>query len=37
MVLLANEQKLMIMRPYQIYAVQQIVQCIDDNSGNGYI
>ena len=36
-VLLQNEQKLMIMRPYQVYAVQQIVRCIEDNSGNGYI
>jgi type I restriction enzyme, R subunit len=34
---LANEQKLMIMRPYQVYAVQLIVQCIKENSGNGYI
>ncbi len=37
MVLIASEQKLMIMRPYQVYAVQQIVKCIEDNSGNGYI
>ena len=37
MVLVASEQKLMIMRPYQVYAVQQIVKCIEDNSGNGYI
>ena len=37
MVLLAGEQKLMIMRPYQIYAVQHIVRCIDENNGNGYI
>ncbi len=37
MVLIANEQKLMVMRPYQVYAVQQIVQCIEDNAGNGYI
>ena len=37
MVLLAGEQKLMIMRPYQIYAVQHIVQCIDEDNGNGYI
>jgi len=37
MVLLAGEQKLMIMRPYQVYAVQHIVQCIDENNGNGYI
>jgi type I restriction enzyme, R subunit len=37
MVLLAGEQKLMIMRPYQVYAVQNIVKCIDENNGNGYI
>lgn len=37
MVLLAGEQKLMIMRPYQIYAVRHIVKCIDENNGNGYI
>ena len=37
MVLLAGEQKLMIMRPYQISAVQHIVQCIDEDNGNGYI
>lgn len=37
MVLLAGEQKLMVMRPYQIYAVQHIVKCIDEDNGNGYI
>jgi len=37
MVLVASEQKLMMMRPYQIYAVQAIVDCIDQNCGNGYI
>ncbi len=37
MVLLASEQKLLMMRPYQIYAVKAIVDCIDQNSGNGYI
>jgi type I restriction enzyme R subunit len=37
MVLVASEQKLMMMRPYQIYAVKAIVDCIDQNSGNGYI
>ncbi|MGC3980073.1 MAG: type I restriction endonuclease subunit R [Steroidobacteraceae bacterium] len=37
MVLIASEQKLMIMRPYQVYAVQQIMKCIDDDAGNGYI
>jgi type I restriction enzyme R subunit len=37
MVLVASEQKLMMMRPYQIYAVKAIVSCIDRNCGNGYI
>lgn len=37
MVLLAGEQKLMIMRPYQVYAVRRMVKCIDENNGNGYI
>lgn len=37
MVLLAGEQRLMIMRPYQVYAVQHIVECIDEDNGNGYI
>jgi type I restriction enzyme R subunit len=37
MVLLAGEQKLMVMRPYQVYAVQHIVKCIDQDNGNGFI
>ena len=37
MVLVAIEQKLMIMRPYQIYAVKAIMDCIEQNRGNGYI
>jgi len=37
MVLVACEQKLMMMRPYQIYAVKAIVDCIHKNGGNGYI
>lgn len=37
MVLVASEQKMMIMRPYQIYAVKAIMDCIDQNRGNGYI
>ncbi len=37
MVLVESEQKLLIMRPYQIYAVQAIVDCIEQNRGNGYI
>ena len=37
MVLVASEQKLLMMRPYQIYAVKAIVECIHQNCGNGYI
>jgi len=37
MVLVESEQKLLIMRPYQIYAVKAIVDCIKENRGNGYI
>jgi type I restriction enzyme, R subunit len=36
-VLVASEQKLLLMRPYQIYAVKNIVECIEKNLGNGYI
>jgi type I restriction enzyme R subunit len=27
----------MIMRPYQVYAVQHLVKCIDEDNGNGFI
>lgn len=37
MVLVESEQKLMMMRPYQIYAVKAIVDTIERNSGNGYV
>ena len=37
MVLIASEQKLMMMRPYQVYAVKSIVDSIHQNCGNGYI
>jgi type I restriction enzyme R subunit len=37
MVLVASEQRLLVMRPYQIYAVKAIVDCIQQNRGNGYI
>ena len=37
MVLVASEQKLLMMRPYQIYAVKNIVDCIHQSCGNGYI
>jgi type I restriction enzyme R subunit len=37
MVLVESEQKLLIMRPYQIYAVKAIVDCIHQNRENGYV
>ena len=37
MVLVATEQKLLMMRPYQVYAVKAIVDSIHENRGNGYI
>lgn len=37
MVLVASEQKLLVMRPYQIYAVKAIVNAIHEHKGNGYI
>ncbi|MGA1625075.1 MAG: type I restriction endonuclease subunit R, partial [Prochlorothrix sp.] len=37
MVLVASEQKLLMMRPYQIYAVKAMIECIRQNRGNGYI
>lgn len=37
MVSVASEQKLLMMRPYQIYAVKAIVDCIHQNVGNGYV
>lgn len=37
MVLITSEQKLLMMRPYQIYAVKAIVDCINQKCGNGYI
>ena len=37
MVLVESEQKLLVMRPYQVYAVKAIVDCIQQNRGNGYI
>ena len=37
MVLIASEQRLLMMRPYQICAVKAIVDCIDQNCGNGYV
>ena len=37
MVLVESEQKILVMRPYQIYAVKAILDCINQNRGNGYI
>ena len=37
MVLVVSEKRLLIMRPYQIYAVKAIVDCIEQGRGNGYI
>ncbi len=37
MVQVASERKLLMMRPYQIYAVKAIVECIHQRCGNGYI
>ena len=37
MVLVQTEAKVLMMRPYQIYAVRNIVRSIDDNAGNGYV
>ena len=36
-VLVASEQRLLMMRPYQIYAVQRLVECVDEDCGNGYV
>ena len=36
-VLLETEQKLLMMRPYQIYAVEAIIRRIEDQTGHGYI
>ena len=32
-----STRQMMVMRPYQIYAVESILQCVDNDSGNGYI
>ncbi len=37
MVLVASEQKLLMMRPYQVYAVKNVVECIDKQLGNVYV
>src|SRR5690554_1764029 len=37
MVLVETEQKLLVMRPYQIYTVKAIDDCVKQNRGNGFI
>lgn len=37
MVLVETEKKILVMRPYQIYAVESIVNCVAQNNQNGYI
>ena len=37
MVLVKTEHQILVMRPYQVYAVKAIVDCITENRGNGYI
>jgi type I restriction enzyme R subunit len=37
MVRVQTEQQLLVMRPYQIYAVEAINECIELNNGNGFI
>ena len=37
MVLVETERKILVMRPYQIYAVESIVNCVTQNNQNGYI
>lgn len=37
MVLVESEQRILVMRPYQIYAVKSIDECVRQNRGNGYI
>ncbi|MBQ3382296.1 MAG: type I restriction endonuclease subunit R [Bacteroidales bacterium] len=37
MVLVETEKKILVMRPYQIYAVESIVNCVSQNNQNGFI
>lgn len=37
MVLVETERKILVMRPYQIYAVESIVNCVAQNQHNGFI
>lgn len=36
-VLIQTEQKLMILRPYEVFALQHMVKCIEDDAANGYV
>ena len=37
MVLVETERKILVMRPYQIYAVESIVNCVKQGNHNGFI
>lgn len=37
MVLVETEKKILVMRPYQIYAVESIVNCVSQGNQNGYV
>jgi type I restriction enzyme R subunit len=37
MVLVETERKMLVMRPYQIYAVESIINCVAQNNQNGFI
>ena len=37
MVLVETERKILVMRPYQIYAVESIVNCVAQDNQNGFI
>ena len=37
MVLVETERKILVMRPYQIYAVESIVNCVKQGNQNGFI
>ena len=37
MVLVETEKKILVMRPYQIYAVESIVNCVEQNNQNGFV
>lgn len=37
MVLVETERKILVMRPYQIYAVESIINCVERKNQNGFI